>query len=51
MERFSFIFLVAGLICFAFAFVVSAWFPMLPVQDLEVRTLEQLAQQQPLDGR
>lgn len=49
MERFSFVFLVAGLFCFAFAFTVSAWFPMLPVRDLEIRTLEQLAQQQPLE--
>ena len=40
MERFSFIFLVAGLLFFAFAFVVSAWIPMLPVQDLEVRTVD-----------
>ena len=49
MERFSFVFLVAGLVFFGLAFVVSAWFPMLPVQDLEVRTLEQMAQQQPLE--
>lgn len=49
MERFSFVFLVAGLLCFSLAFVVSAWFPMMPVQDLEVRTVEQLAQQQPLE--
>jgi hypothetical protein len=49
LERFSFVFLVAGLLFFAFAFVVSAWFPMLPVQDLEIRTVEQLAGQQPLE--
>jgi hypothetical protein len=49
VERFSFIFLVAGLLFFAFAFVVSAWFPMIPVADLEIRTLEQLASQQPLE--
>ena len=49
MERFSFIFLVAGLAFFAFAFVVSGWFPMLPVQDLEVRTIEQIAHKPPLD--
>jgi len=49
LERFSFIFLVAGLMFFALAFVVSGWFPMLTVQDLEVRTLEQLAQQPPLE--
>jgi hypothetical protein len=49
LERFSFIFLVAGLFFFALAFVVSGWFPMLPVRDLEVRTVEQLSQQQPLE--
>ena len=49
MERFSFIFLVAGLLFFALAFVVSGWIPMLPVQDLEVRTLEQLAAEPPLE--
>ncbi|NIP15703.1 MAG: cytochrome-c oxidase, partial [Gemmatimonadetes bacterium] len=49
MERFSFIFLVAGLLFFGLAFVVSGWFPMLPVKDLEVRTVEQLAQRPPMD--
>jgi cytochrome c oxidase cbb3-type subunit 2 len=49
LERFSFIFLVAGLFFFVLAFVVSGWFPMIPVQDLETRTLEQLSQQQPLE--
>lgn len=49
MERFSFVFLVAGLLFFAFAFAVSGWIPMLPVQDLEVRTVEQLAAVQPLE--
>ena len=48
MERFSFIFLVAGLAFFALAFAVSGWVPMLTVQHLEVRTVEQLASQQPL---
>ncbi len=47
MERFSFVFLVAGLGFFGLAFAVSAWIPMLPVQDLEVRTVEQLASVQP----
>lgn len=47
MERFSFIFLVAGLGFFILAFVVSGWIPMLPVQDLEVRTVEQLAAKPP----
>lgn len=49
MERFSFIFMVAGIGFFAIAFVASAWIPMLPVQHLEVRTVEQLAEQQPLE--
>jgi hypothetical protein len=49
LERFSFVFLVAGLFFFALAFVVSGWFPMIPVQDLETRTLDQLSQQQPLE--
>lgn len=48
MERFSFIFLVAGLLFFALAFAVSGWIPMLPVRHLEVRTVEQLAAQPPL---
>ncbi len=49
MERFSFIFLVAGVCFFALAFAVSGWIPMLPVRDLEVRTVEQLAEQPPLE--
>jgi hypothetical protein len=49
LERFSFIFLVAGLFFFVLAFVVSGWLPMLSVQDLETRTLEQLSEQQPLE--
>jgi cytochrome c oxidase cbb3-type subunit II len=49
LERFSFLFLVAGLLFFGLAFVVSGWFPMLPVQDLEVRTVEQLAAEPPLE--
>lgn len=49
MERFSFIFLVAGLLFFALAFVVSGWIPMLPVAGLEVRTVEQMAAIPPLD--
>jgi hypothetical protein len=48
LERFSFVFLVAGLFFFAVAFVVSGWFPMLPVSDLEVRTVEQMAATPPL---
>ena len=40
MERFSFIFLVAGIGFFVLAFVASAWLPMLPVRGLEVRSVE-----------
>jgi len=49
LERFSFVFLVAGLLFFGLAFAVSGWIPMLPVQHLEVRSVEQLAQQPPLE--
>lgn len=49
MERFSFVFLVAGVIFFVFAFAVSGLIPMLPVQDLQVRTVEQMAQQPPFE--
>jgi cbb3-type cytochrome c oxidase subunit II len=49
LERFSFIFLVAGIGFFCLAFALSAWIPMLPVRDLEVRTLEQLASVPPLE--
>ena len=49
MERFSFVFLVAGLLFFGLAFAVSGWIPMLPVIDLEVRTVEQLAAVQPIE--
>ena len=48
MERFSFVFLIAGLLFFGLAFAVSGWVPMLPVQHLEVRTVEQMAAQPPL---
>jgi cbb3-type cytochrome c oxidase subunit II len=47
LERFSFIFLVAGLMFFAVAFAVSGWIPTLSLQDLEIRTVEQMAQQPP----
>jgi cytochrome c oxidase cbb3-type subunit I/II len=47
LERFSFVFLVAGIFFFALAFVASGWIPMLPVQHLEIRTVEELAAQQP----
>ncbi len=49
MERFSFIFLVAGILFFVLAFAVSGWIPMLTVQHLEVRTVEQMAEQPPLE--
>lgn len=49
MERFSFVFLVAGLGCFALAFVVAAWFPMIPVSGMHVKTVAELAQAQPME--
>jgi cytochrome c oxidase cbb3-type subunit 2 len=49
LERFSFVFLVAGLFFFALAFVISGLIPMLAVQDLEVRTVEQMAQKPPFE--
>ena len=49
MERFSFVFLVAGLFFFALAFAISGLIPMLAVQDLDVRTIEQMAQQPPFE--
>jgi hypothetical protein len=49
MERFSFIFLIAGLGFFILAFAVSAYLPMLPVSDLEVKTVEELAADPPVD--
>lgn len=49
MERFNFVFLVAGLFFFALAFVISGMIPMLAVRDLDVRTVEQMAQQPPFE--
>jgi len=49
LERFSFVFLVAGLLFFVLAFVVSGWLPMLSVQDLEVRSMDELTSEQPLE--
>lgn len=49
MERFSFVFLVAGLFFFALAFAISGLIPMLAVQDLDVRTVEQMAQIPPFE--
>lgn len=48
MERFSFVFLVAGLGFFALAFAICAYLPMLPVQDLEIKTVEDLAKNVPV---
>ncbi len=49
MERFSFIFLAAGVACFVFAFAVSAVLPMLPVKDMHVQTIAELAENVPVD--
>jgi len=49
LERFSFVFLVAGLFFFALAFMISGLIPMLAVADLEVRTVEQMAQKPPFE--
>lgn len=49
MERFSFVFLTAGLAFFILAFAVSGVIPMLPVINLEVRTVEQMAEIPPLE--
>lgn len=49
MERFGFIFLVAGLGFFALAFAVSGYVPMLPVAELKVRTVEEMAQIPPVE--
>jgi len=49
MERFSFIFLVAGIGFFLLAFFVSALVPMVPVKDLQTATLKELASRVPLD--
>lgn len=47
MERFSFIFLVAGLGFFSLAFGISAYLPMLTVEDLKVKTIADLAKDVP----
>ena len=51
MERFSFIFLVAGLGFFALAFLLAAWLPMIAVLDLDIRTVEQLAETPPPEAQ
>lgn len=49
MERGSFVFLIAGLGFFLFAFGLSAYLPMLPVADLKSQTIEELAAEPPLE--
>ena len=53
MERFSFVFLVAGLGFFGLAFVVSAWLPWMQFDEEEYlktyKTVEQLAEKPPLE--
>ena len=49
MERFGFVFLVAGLSFFVLAFAVSGWVPFIPFADLEVLSIEDISEQVPLD--
>lgn len=49
MERFSFIFLVAGLGFFVLAFVVSGWLPLMQFQDLHVATVKELTARVPVE--
>ena len=49
MERFSFVFLVAGLGFFVLAFIVSAWLPWVQFQDVPILSLDQLAAKPPLE--
>ena len=49
MERFGFVFLVAGLGFFVLAFAVSGWVPFIPFSDLKVLSVQDLAQDVPLD--
>lgn len=49
MERFGFVFLVAGLGFFALAFVVSGWVPLMPFTQLDVVSVEELARHVPLE--
>ncbi len=43
IERFRAIFLLAGVGCFAFAFVVMGWLPWSMLRKQPVRTVEELA--------
>lgn len=47
MERFNFIFLVAGLICFGISIVIMAVLPISQYSDLDVVTMEELSQDVP----
>lgn len=49
MERFGFVFLVAGLGFFTMAFLVHGVVPMMPFFDIQVLSVEQLAQNVPVD--
>jgi len=49
MERFSFVFFTAGIGFFVLAFIVSGWVPMLEVEDMEYKTVSELAQNVPID--
>ncbi len=49
MERFSFVFLVAGLGFFILAFAVSAYLPMIPMQGIKIQSMEELTAKPPLD--
>lgn len=47
MERFNFVFVVAGFVCFAIAFVIMAILPIAQYSGVEVVTIEQLSQDVP----
>ena len=49
MERFSFIFLVAGIGFFVLAFLVSGYAPYMQFQGLQVVSIQELAARPPLD--
>ena len=49
MERFGFVFFVAGMGFFVLAFLVSGWVPFIPFADMQVQSVEQLASRVPLD--
>lgn len=47
MERFNFVFLVAGFGFFGLAFLIMGWLPIAQYRDIEVVTIEQLSQDVP----